>query len=382
MSEQPAILIFISHYLPGYLSGGPVRSISNLVSTLSSAYRFHIVTRAHDFGCTHKYDVPLNQWTTVGTSQVFYSTIPIASSILSSFSARRIKPRFLYLNSFFNPFFTLLPLICYRLSFFPSVRKLIIAPRGELMEGALCHKSFRKSIYILFIKSFRLLNSNSIIFHATSTQEVTSICDSLRLPQSRCLYAPNITSSHESPLETGVPCIDEFSICFFSRITPKKNLHYALDILRQLTIPLVFTVYGPIEDKSYWDFCLLGVGRLPPNISFIYGGPLHPDQVHYSLSQHHLFFLPTLGENFGHVIHEALTSGLPCLLSDQTPWSATASSDVTWSYPLASPDLFIKKIETLYFLRSSLYPQIRHRSVALSQQFSSVNSTLYYSLFS
>lgn len=382
MSEQPAILIFISHYLPGYLSGGPVRSISNLVSTLSPAYRFHIVTRAHDFGCTDTYDVPLNQWTTVGSSQVFYSTIPIVSSILLSLTARRIKPRFLYLNSFFNPFFSLLPLLCYRLGLFPSVRKLIIAPRGELMEGALHQKSFKKSLYILLIKSFRLLNSSSIIFHATSTHEVNSIFDSLRIPQSRCHFAPNLTSSCEYPLEYGTQCINEFSVCFLSRITPKKNLHYALDVFRLLSIPLVFTVYGPIEDKSYWDFCLLGVSRLPPNISFIYGGPLHPDHVHRSLSQHHLFFLPTLGENFGHVIHEALSSGLPCLLSDQTPWSATASSDVTWSYPLAYPDLFVRKIETLYLHRSSLYPQIRYRSVALSQQSSSVNPTQYHSLFS
>jgi glycosyltransferase involved in cell wall biosynthesis len=39
-----------------------------------------------------------------------------------------------------------------------------------------------------------------------------------------------------------------------------------------------------------------------------------------TLSQHDLFFLPTLGENYGHVIVEALQAGLPILISDQTPW--------------------------------------------------------------
>jgi glycosyltransferase involved in cell wall biosynthesis len=33
-----------------------------------------------------------------------------------------------------------------------------------------------------------------------------------------------------------------------------------------------------------------------------------------------LFLFPTHGENFGHVIIESLSSGLPVLISDQTPW--------------------------------------------------------------
>ena len=38
------------------------------------------------------------------------------------------------------------------------------------------------------------------------------------------------------------------------------------------------------------------------------------------LKKHHIFLFPTLGENYGHVIQEALSAGCPVILSDQTPW--------------------------------------------------------------
>jgi hypothetical protein len=38
------------------------------------------------------------------------------------------------------------------------------------------------------------------------------------------------------------------------------------------------------------------------------------------LAEYDLFLFPTLGENYGHVISEALASGCPVVISDQTPW--------------------------------------------------------------
>ena len=44
--------------------------------------------------------------------------------------------------------------------------------------------------------------------------------------------------------------------------------------------------------------------------------------------------LPTLGENFGHVIVEAWTAGCPVLVSDRTPWRQLASHGVGWDVAL------------------------------------------------
>lgn len=60
-----------------------------------------------------------------------------------------------------------------------------------------------------------------------------------------------------------------------------------------------------------------------------------------------LFFLTTLGENYGHAIVEALSAGCPVLISNQTPWNDIASRDAGWAFPLCQPSLFAQKINEL-----------------------------------
>ena len=62
------------------------------------------------------------------------------------------------------------------------------------------------------------------------------------------------------------------------------------------------------------------------------------------MQQHHLFFLPTLGENFGHVIHEAVQAGCVLLLSDQTPWLDLSENQVGWALPLSSKQEFVEAL--------------------------------------
>ena len=48
------------------------------------------------------------------------------------------------------------------------------------------------------------------------------------------------------------------------------------------------------------------IATLPSNVLVIYGDTVHPDAVKQTMAGHDLFILPTRGENYGHVIHEAL----------------------------------------------------------------------------
>jgi glycosyltransferase involved in cell wall biosynthesis len=58
-----------------------------------------------------------------------------------------------------------------------------------------------------------------------------------------------------------------------------------------------------------------------------------------------LFFFPTRGENYGHVIHEALAAGLPMLVSDQTPWKRLAERGIGWDLSLDHPEAFAFAID-------------------------------------
>jgi glycosyltransferase involved in cell wall biosynthesis len=126
-----------------------------------------------------------------------------------------------------------------------------------------------------------------------------------------------------------------------------KNLDGALRILGKVREPIELHIFGPIEDNRYWEECKAEIARLPANVSVKYIGSLAPHDVHVTLSQYDLFFLPTHGENFGHVVVEALCAGCPVLLSTATPWRMLEASNVGWDIPLSDDAAFADRIEYL-----------------------------------
>ena len=67
------ILVFVARYLPGYKSGGPIRSISNLVESLGGEFDFYVVTSDRDAGEDRPYpSIRRSSWTEVGNARVLY----------------------------------------------------------------------------------------------------------------------------------------------------------------------------------------------------------------------------------------------------------------------------------------------------------------------
>jgi glycosyltransferase involved in cell wall biosynthesis len=112
-----------------------------------------------------------------------------------------------------------------------------------------------------------------------------------------------------------------------------------------VTVPVELTIYGPIEDPVFWATCQELIAQLPANIRAAYAGEVLPEHVRQTLCEHDLFFFPTRGENFGHVIFEALSAGVPVLISDQTPWTDLEAHGAGWSVPLHSTTAFATVIE-------------------------------------
>src|SRR4029077_18366186 len=117
---------------------------------------------------------------------------------------------------------------------------------------------------------------------------------------------------------------------FLSRITRKKNLHIALELLQQVDGSVTFDIYGPVIDPAYWRECVAVIERMPPNVAVTYRGAIAHDDVASALSGYHFFLLPTASENFGHAIVEALAAGCPLVTSDQTPWTALRQRGIGW----------------------------------------------------
>jgi hypothetical protein len=55
-SARPRVLVLLPTYLPGYLAGGPIRSIANMVDALGDEFEFRIVTSDRDHKARTPYD--------------------------------------------------------------------------------------------------------------------------------------------------------------------------------------------------------------------------------------------------------------------------------------------------------------------------------------
>ena len=331
-------------YLPGYKSGGPLRSLSNMAAKLGREFQFRIVTYDRDSGENMPYQgIRIGNWNNVGNSLVYY--IPHEKWSILKWRKLLSTTQFdvLYLNSFFSPQFTILPLMLRRLGLIPDA-PLIVAPRGEFSSGALEIKKWRKKAYIFLAKMTGLYNG--LLWHASSDFEKKDIerimgrgkDGDVDIHIAGDLAEITGLENKDSSAKSKSSGIVRF--VFLSRIARMKNLDGALRMLEGAKGRVDFDIYGPVEDASYWDGCLEIIKRLPENIRVTYRGTIPHEFVQETLSGYHFFYFPTLGENFGHVIHEALSAGLPVILSDQTPWRHLVENGIGWDLPLSRPEEF------------------------------------------
>lgn len=346
MSERPVVLVFNRYYLPGYRAGGPIRTLVNLVSRLGHEFDFRIVTLDRDLGDERRYPgVVAERWERVGDANVLYGESEFYSLGRLRQLVSSLKPNVVYLNSFFDPLFTLRILILNRLGLLGSA-KVLLAPRGEFSEAALNIKRLKKRMFLACAKVIGLYKN--VYFQASSDEERAALGGRLGFAAwERTTVAMNLANratsndSARAPRRHG----DPLRLCFLGRIAPMKNLDFALRVLNRVSQAVDFRIYGPIESDEYWRKCEALIEGLPSHIRVFYEGELKHTLVEEALGKNDLFFLPTLGENYGHVIVEALSAGLPVLISDRTPWGEIEKKGVGWCLSLDDLDGFARVIE-------------------------------------
>ncbi|MBD9663186.1 glycosyltransferase [Variovorax sp. VRV01] len=328
-------------YLPGFKGGGPIRTIANIVDHLGEEVDFSVITGDRDLGDLTPYsDVLVNDWNKVGSARVFYLPAGLASiwSLIRLFL--QFEGAYIYLNSFFSFRFSIFPILLWRL--LKGKRRVLIAPRGEFSEGALAIRHSKKLFFIALAKFFGIYGN--VVWHASTEHEV----DDIRRLMGGDANVQTAINISRPPFEVDLMQVKKGSplrIVFVSRISQKKNLLGAIEMLKMVRCSVVFDVYGPAEDSIYWENCESAAKGLPEHIKFNYRGAMHPAHISGVLVDYDLFYLPTLGENFGHVIAEALGCGLPVLISDMTPWRDLEAKGIGWDVPLRQPALFAECIE-------------------------------------
>jgi glycosyltransferase involved in cell wall biosynthesis len=339
------MFILADWFSPGFKAGGLVTALVNLTRAIGDRFELFVMTRDRDLGDVTAYPgVAPNEWRNGESAKIFYTT---------DFSFRNLRrqiecvqPDVLYLNSFFSSI-SVKTLLLRKVGLTAKV-PVVIAPRGELSPGALAIKANKKALYSRL--AIRAGLYGGICWHASSDLEFREIEAFLESHGQR--HEAIATASDIPPVAWSIAerrlarraKSGATRFVFISRISPKKNLLYALEAIRSVSDEVECDIFGPIDDLNYWADCERVIRTLPPNVTVRFRGAIARDDVASVLREHDFFLLPTQSENFGYAILEALAEGCPVLISDKTPWNDLAALDAGWVMPLQERSVWARAI--------------------------------------
>ena len=211
-----------------------------------------------------------------------------------------------------------------------SCRKLgipyVISPRGMLEPWALNQNGLLKRAALALYQESDLKFASAL--HATSQCEA----DNLRRMGFRqpIILLPNGILSNQQAACSAKTRLGMKRLLFLSRISPKKN------------IPTLLRAWQRLRPEG-WELCIAGNGKpsymrkmtslaesLELGSSISFWGPRYGTEKDKLYRCSDLFVLPTFSENFGIVVAEALSYGLPVITTKGTPWSGLIKNGCGW----------------------------------------------------
>lgn len=341
-------------------------SVQNLIKELGGEYYFKVLTSDHDIGETEPYDgITADCWTKLDDGTYCYYA--------SAFNQKLMKEAMQGID---------LVYCCGCFSrdtriYLEMRRKerltipTVIASMGLFSPGAFAIHGLKKKCYIWYAKCMGLYRD--IIWSATSEEEENNI---RRIVGNHA----NIMIARDIPrrVDTGRMVKekepDHLDIVFLSRISKEKNLLYAIQCLQKIrrNVRIDFHIVGPIEDKNYWAICQNELNQLPENVTYSYDGMVAGSQVVDTFRKHQVFLFPTMAENYGHVIQEALSGGCPSIISDNTPWREFEEEQVGAVIPLEEQSRYVEEIERFAAMDKTEFNEYVNRAIIYAYRMSDI----------
>ena len=309
-----AVLIIMGRYLPGYKDGGPVRSIKNLVDRLGEEYDFRILTTDRDHGDSTPYpEIKVRNWNQVGAAKVFY--VEPDGFDADTVGELAAEAELVYVCGCFNDYAR----TTLKLKKQGKIKcRVVIAAMGLFSPGAFHIKYSKKKAYMVLLR--RLGYFKDIEWSATSEEEAKDIRREAG-KDAVCHLAEDLPRKPEEIRHITKTGTGRLNVIFLSRISRKKNLLFAAKILQKVRGDITFDIYGNMEDISYWKECEEELQKLPRNVKWEYKGEADAEQAVKIFAKYDVFLFPTMAENYGHVIFEAMAGGCIPIISDKTPWT-------------------------------------------------------------
>lgn len=205
-------------------------------------------------------------------------------------------------------------------------KPLIVSPRGMVAPAALSFSRRRKAIF------WRLLQgpayAEAALWHATSSDEAADI----RAFGVQCPIAV-IPNGIDLPQQSAIHAdsADRRILLFLSRLHPKKNLPNLLEAWGRTAAERPnwdLVIAGPDEGGHSAELKAQVASKAIPRVQF--PGPLYGAAKDRLIEHSDLFVLPTLNENFGIAVAEALATGVPAIVTKGAPWQGLDAERAGW----------------------------------------------------
>ena len=361
---KPRVLVFIDWYKPHFKAGGPVRSMVNLVDQLGGDVDFHIVTGDRDYTATAPDDqLAPDRWTVQDSGEHVWYASPAGRSLRTWRALLAIRAwDVVYINGIWSRWSSLLPLLLLR----GGPQRRIVAVRGMLAGGVMGQKGPLKRAVLMALRVSGCFRG--VEFQATSAGEV----DDIRrwIGSGATIHRiPNL--GRGTHLSAAAPIAKQpgtLRLVSVGRIAPEKNTLYAIERLSGLAGEVHLDLYGTIYDTGYWERCREAIDRSAPNVQVRWHGEVSPGHVPEVLASAHAVFMPSIGENFGHSMLEALRVGRPLLISDRTPWRDLERRQAGWDLPLDRPDRFHAALVDLVGMGQDRYNELARGALQLATE--------------
>jgi glycosyltransferase involved in cell wall biosynthesis len=352
------IFLLYPYYWPLYKAGGPVQSIFNIAATFKERYDFYFVSLTTEVdGQSGNNQLKVGEWNKGPNNERVYSAEFLSPFLLFRL-IREVKPDVLLINGLFHWHTTFFGLIIGKM----LRRKIIFSPRGMLQQWALNRGQFKKKMFFALLKLFL---DKSQEWHATDEQERSDIKKEFGITQQVHLAA-NIPRPLGQVGTVAWPNSSEkIRLVFLSLINPNKNLHLIIETVNANADKFTLDIYGPVIDNDYWQMCK---SKMKSDSSISYKGSISPWEVPRAIKPYHFFVLPTEGENFGHAIFDALSVGVPIIITRNTPWKEIDSSFAGF-YVDIKIDGLQPIFNTIQALSASEYLKIKNGSIEYAMEY-------------
>lgn len=218
--------------------------------------------------------------------------------------------------------------------------KVVHAPRGMLGSAALQFSSVKKKLFWHMLQKRAV--SHVDCWHATSEKEIADIRDfGLKKP---IALVPNGIDVPSQPFAKP----RKKTVLFLGRIHPKKGIDTLLNVWASIESRFPdwqLEIAGPTDNQHAAEYRRFiadnGVKRARLT------GALYGDKKGEAYASASVFVLPTLDENFGLTVAEALVRQTPAIVSHGAPWSGLIENECGWWHQLGEEPLRVALLEAM-----------------------------------